>query len=158
MSRCFGGVEMEFQIRQGQIMDAKDIYALNVKEMGYDYPIEKTEEKARGLLESGKDKIFVAVAGGAVIGYVHACGYDAVYAPHLKNIMGIAVSSSFRKKGAGRALLKAVEDWAQKDGAAGVRLASGAERTGAHAFYRRCGYTGGKRQIRFQKMFEPPVR
>ncbi len=76
----------------------------------------------------------------------------------MKNIMGIAVSSSFRKKGAGRALLKAVEDWAQKDGAAGVRLASGAERTGALAFYRRCGYTGGKRQIRFQKMFEPPVR
>ncbi len=63
MSRCFGGMEMEFQIRQGQIMDAKAIYALNVKEMGYDYPIEKTEEKARGLLESGKDKIFVAVAG-----------------------------------------------------------------------------------------------
>lgn len=44
MSRCFGGMEMEFQIRQGQIMDAKAIYALNVKEMGYDYPIEKTEE------------------------------------------------------------------------------------------------------------------
>lgn len=46
----------------------------------------------------------------------------------MKNIMGIAVSDHFKKKGIGRALLSAIEDWAQKDG-------------------------GDKQQINFRKMF-----
>ena len=35
---------MNIQIRQCEIMDAKAIYELNAMEMGYDYPIDKTEE------------------------------------------------------------------------------------------------------------------
>lgn len=88
-----------------------------------------------------------------VVGYVHAVDYDAIYAPHMKNIMGIAVSDNYKKKGVGRALLQTVEDFAQKDGASGVRLNSGKTRTGAHEFYLRCGYSGDKLQINFRKMF-----
>ena len=144
---------MDLQIRQCEIIDAKAIYELNVREMGYDYPKDKTEEKLKQLLKSDKDKIFVALINNIVVGYVHANDYDVIYAPHMKNIMGIAVSSNFKKKGIGRALLSAIEDWAQKNGAGGVRLVSGATRTGAHEFYRHCGYCGDKQQINFKKMF-----
>ena len=144
---------MALQIRQCEIMDAKAIYELNIREMGYDYPKEKTEEKLKQLLKSDKDKIFVALIDNIVVGYVHANDYDVIYAPHMKNIMGIAVSSNFKKKGIGRALLTAIEDWAQKSGAEGVRLVSGAMRTGAHEFYRHCGYGGDKQQTNFMKMF-----
>lgn len=132
-------------------MDVKAICELNAKEMGYDYPLDKTGEKLRRLLKSDKDKIFVAVIDNIIVGYVHANDYDVIYAPHMKNIMGIAVSSGFKKKGIGRALLSAVEDWAKNDGADGVRLVSGAARTGAHEFYRHCGYGGDKQQINFKK-------
>ena len=36
-------------------------------------------------------------------------------------------------------------------GEAGIRLVSGSERLDAHAFYRKCGYTGDKQQINFKK-------
>ncbi|MDO4298340.1 MAG: hypothetical protein Q4C59_07695 [Lachnospiraceae bacterium] len=38
----------------------------------------------------------------------------------------------------------------------GVRLVSGASRTGAHEFYRCCGYGGEKEQVNFKKFFNAP--
>lgn len=105
---------MDLQIRQCEISDVKAIYELNVREMGYDYPEDKTEEKIERLLKSDKDKIFVALIDNIVVGYVHANDHDLVYAPHMKNIMGIAVSSNFRKIGIGRALLSAIEELGTK--------------------------------------------
>lgn len=142
---------MDIKIRRCEIGDADAICELNKNEMGYDYPKAETEEKLKKLLESDKDRIFVATLDGAVVGYVHANDYDTIYAPHMKNIMGIAVQSEFKKKGAGRALLLAVEKWAKESGARGVRLVSGATRTDAHEFYRRCGFGCEKRQINFKK-------
>lgn len=143
---------MDLQIRKCEITDAKAIYELNLKEMGYNYPVDRTEEKLERLLKSDKDKILVALVNNTVVGYVHANDYDVIYAPHMKNIMGIAVSGCCKKKGIGRALLSAVENWAQESGARGVRLVSGSSRTGAHEFYRRCGYTEDKQQLNFKKI------
>lgn len=147
-----GEIKMDIQIRKCEITDAKAIYELNLRELGYDYPYDKTVEKLLQLLKSDKDKILVALIGNAVVGYVHANDYDVIYAPHMKNIMGIAVSGCCKKKGIGRALLSTVENWARKSGAHGVRLVSGSARTGAHEFYRHCGYTGDKQQINFKKI------
>ena len=41
-----------------------------------------------------------------VIGYAHLVDYDVLYAPSMKNIMGIAVSPQYRRKGVGRVLLE----------------------------------------------------
>ncbi len=140
-----------FKIRECAASDAADITELNRNEMDYDFSIEETAKKIRLLLCSEKDKILVAEAGGAVVGYVHANDYDLLYAPHMKNIMGIAVSSAYRHCGIGRALLQGIEEWAKSTGAQSVRLVSGAERKDAHEFYRRCGYTQNKEQINFRK-------
>lgn len=144
---------MNLQIRQCKITDAKAIHDLNTKELGYDYSENKTKEKLVKILDSSKDKIYVALIDGNVIGYVHANDYDVIYAPHMKNIMGIAVLSNFQKMGIGKALLASIEHWAKDTGASGVRLVSGATRIGAHEFYRHCGYSGDKQQINFKKMF-----
>lgn len=84
--------------------DANSIYNLNCSEMGYEYPVDKTKNKLEHLLKSNKDKIFVATVQSIVVGYIHANDYDTIYAPHMKNIMGIAVSSEYKKKGIGRAI------------------------------------------------------
>ena len=141
----------EITIREARAEAAQALARLNREEMGYGYPVDKTKEKLAMLLESGKDKILVAELDGAVAGYVHLNDYDVLYADHMKNIMGIAVSSSCRRMGIGRKLLAAAEDWARETGAEAVRLVSGEGRTGAHAFYRSLGYSGNKKQLNLKK-------
>ena len=142
----------ELNIRCCKLSDSLVIQKLNASELGYDYPIAHTEEKLRELLECSSQRIFVAEMSGEIVGYVHACDYDLIYAPHMKNILGIAVSSEYRRRGIGKALLTAVEEWAHETGADGVRLTSGEERTDAHEFYKCCGYSCNKKQINFSKV------
>ena len=67
------------------------------------------------------------------------------------NILGLAVSSNFRKQGAGKLLLTAIEEWAKSLDIKIIRLNSGSSRTDAHSFYTSNGYTNKKEQIRFIK-------
>ncbi|MDE7326962.1 MAG: GNAT family N-acetyltransferase [Lachnospiraceae bacterium] len=142
-----------YQIRECKAEDSGFIYELNRDWMGYDYPPDKTREKLCELMARRENKILVAEESGRVVGYIHAASYDTTYSPHMKNIMGIAVSSGFQRQGIGRALLAHVEEWARQDGAAGVRLVSGSARTGAHVFYQSCGYEGDKMQLNLKKIF-----
>jgi len=145
---------MEFIIRELMLKDSDGIHRLNTDEMGYEFSLDETKEKLLKLINSVSDKIFVAVIGDEVIGYVHANDYDLIYAPHMKNIMGIAVAEKYKRNGIGKALLSEVEMWAKETNANGVRLVSGATRTNAHKFYHNCGYSGDKAQINMSKMFE----
>lgn len=144
---------MKVFIRECKVNDCKDIVSLNSNEMGYEYPIEDTKKQLQKLLNDSNHKIYVAVTSDKIVGYIHANNYDLLYSPHLKNIMGIAVSSDFRKSGIGKMLLDEVEQWAKDTGAFGVRLVSGETRIGAHAFYKACGYEENKSQKNFKKMF-----
>ncbi len=144
---------MDMIIREAVQSDAQSIWQLNCDGMGYSYPLDSTRENLENLMQSASDKIFVAVMGNQVVGYVHANDYQLLYAPHMKNIMGIAVNKDYQHRGIGSALLRQVEHWARQTGAAGVRLVSGATRSGAHAFYHQCGYTGDKAQLNLKKMF-----
>ena len=143
----------DFSIREAEISDATSIWKLNCDEMGYQYPLSDTVLNIGKLLSSETDKIYVAVSNNTIVGYVHANDYDLTYAPHMKNIMGIAVSSEHKQQGIGRALLQQVEHWACRAGATGVRFVSGLSRTDAHEFYHRCGYSGDKEQLNLKKIF-----
>ena len=144
---------MDILIREAQIRDAQAICRLNRDIMGYDYPEEETKKKLYASLQSERDKIYVAAIGDVVVGYIHANDYDVLYFPTMKNIMGIAVDTAYRRRGIGKALLAAIEAWAVETGATGIRLVSGAERKEAHVFYRNCGFIGEKQQINFKKEF-----
>ena len=86
-----------------------------------------------------------------MVGYLHVEEYDVLYAGHMVNELGIAVSSAWRRQGVGSALLSAGEAWARSKGAVAVRLVSGEARKGAHAFYQSLGYTGNMLQRNFKK-------
>lgn len=143
---------MNFTIREAVYADAETICILNCDKMGYTFSLEETKANILKLLESNKDKIFVAVADGRVVGYVHACDYDLLYAPSMKNIMGLAVKREYKRNGIGRALLQYIENRAKETSSCCVRLISGAERIEAHAFYRSCGYVEDKHQIKFKML------
>lgn len=142
---------MEWTIREAELADCAAITRLNREELGYDFPEKRTREKLRACLANPAHKIFVAESGGEVVGYLHLEDYDVLYSPHMKNVLGIAVSGACRRQGVGRALLAAGEAWAKADGAVAVRLVSGEGREGAHAFYQSLGYTGNKLQRNFKK-------
>lgn len=144
-------MEDKITIRECALTDCESIYLLNKNDLGYDFPPEETAKRLEMILKSEKDKIFVAEYGGKVIGYIHACDYDVIYSQSMKNILGLAVDSHYRKLGAGKAFLTAAENWAKETGSAGVRLCSGAQRKGAHEFYKRCGYICSKEQLNFKK-------
>lgn len=88
---------MNLQIRQCEIADAKAIHDLNTRELGYDYSEDKTKDKLVKILDSDKDKIYVALIDGHVIGYVHANDYDVIYAPHMKILWVLPFQATFKK-------------------------------------------------------------
>ncbi len=145
---------MIYEIRECEVFDAEDINQINIEQMGYDYGKEKTKKKLETLLAGSKDKIFVAQVENRVVGYIHAADYDVIYAPHYKNVMGIAVLKEYERNGIGKTLLTHIENWAKETDANGVRLVSGETRVDAHFFYNSCGYISKKSQKNFIKTFE----
>lgn len=144
-------MENKITVRECALTDCESIYLISKNDLGYDFPLEKTAKRLEMIFKSDRDKIFVAEIEGKVIGYIHASDYEVIYAPSMKNILGLAVNANYRRLGAGKALLAAAENWAKETGCEGIRLCSGAQRKGAHEFYKKCGYTCSKEQLNFKK-------
>ena len=142
------------EIRECLVTDYEDIYQLNKNAFGYEYDLEKTKSRLRNILKRSTDKIFVACVDKKVVGYIHGSDYECSYSDSLKNIMAIAVYEDYRGRGAGKALLNAIENWAKESNCCGVRLVSGFNRIEAHKFYLHCGYSLRKEQKNFIKKFD----
>lgn len=141
------------KIRSAMEQDTQGIFRLN-QAFGYEYPLEATAKKLRAAVADPVQCILVAEEeNGVLSGYIHLENYDTLYFPHMKNILGLIVLREYRRRGIARELLGAAEAWAKDTGAAGIRLDSGAERTPAHACYRKAGYTERKLHKNFIKLF-----
>lgn len=140
-------------IREATIEDAFAICNISCADLGYDCSCEFVSTRMSNL-DKGREKVFVAEVNGIVAGYIHAEKYQTLYFEPMINILGLAVSSEFRRRGIGRMLLKRAERWANEVGIHKIRLNSGASRKEAHSFYRAMGYSNEKGQIRFIKDIE----
>ncbi len=90
---------------------------------------------------------FVAEVEGAVVGVAGAMTGAAFHqdAPFAR-LLALVVDPAHRGRGAGAALVHAVEAWARERGAISIHLTTGNQRGDAHRFYRRLGYDDtGKR-------------
>ena len=140
-------------IREATIEDAFAICNISCADLGYDCSCEFVSTRISNL-DKGREKVFVAEVNGIVAGYIHAEKYQTLYFEPMINILGLAVSSEFRRRGIGRMLLKCAERWANEVGIHKIRLNSGASRKEAHSFYRAMGYNNENGQIRFIKDIE----
>lgn len=143
----------EYRIRDGRAEDAEAVRRINREAFGYEFDAEKTKARLLAVLSCPFYRVFVAECGGKAVGYLHGGDYDCTYDEPFKNILALGILSAYRGRGIGRALLNAVENWARADGAAGIRLVSGFDRTGAHRFYEACGYFDRKDQKNYVKRF-----
>ncbi len=147
---------MKITIRKCAPKDYAALHALNENEMGYSYSAEQTKIQLDKVLNDTANAVFVALLDNEIIGYIHGCEYNLLYAEPMVNILGIAVCERYRRMGVGRLLLKTLENWAQERGAVAVRLNSGAERTEAHKFYEKCGFVFKKTQYSFKEYIKIP--
>lgn len=140
-------------VREATITDSDAICRISSKDLGYDCEELFVKERLEKL-DIKREVVYVAELDGAVAGYVHAEVYNLLYFESMVNILGLAVSSECRRQGAGKALMKRVEEWAKERGIKEIRLNSGGSRKEAHEFYRAIGFDDEKVQIRFLKEVE----
>jgi len=141
-------------IRRLEPGDGADLHLVIRDALGYDIDEALIRERIEALGDGGASAAWVAQEDGAAVGYIHAALYPSLYLGKMANIMALAVAPGYQGRGIGRALLERAEAWAKENGCTGMRLNSGDERTGAHAFYRSCGYTVRKEQKQFIKRFD----
>ena len=141
----------DLKIREAAVADLPQMCSLFQNDLGYaECTLEIVEKQFAGL-DANREAVFVAEVQGKVAGVIHIERYDVLYFPPMSNILGLAVSSDFRRMGIGSALLKRAEQWALDHKINTVRLNSGGTRTQAHQFYRAQGYVDDKTQLRFIK-------
>lgn len=145
---------MIIEIRPAVESDFEAIARISRNDLGYDCAPELVQEKLCRVLTTSRERVFVAVCDGVTAGYIHAEDYDVLYFPTMKNILGLAVASEYRRLGLGTKLMQAVENWARETGVYHIRLNSGMTRKGAHDFYRRNGFSDEKEQMRFMKTLD----
>jgi len=145
---------MNFKIRRCMVSDAKHIYELCRISLGYDFTAQQVESNVRKLIGSAENLLMVAVdEEDSCVGFIHASNHDPVYAPPMKDIMALAIYDEYRHMGIGKQLVAAVEDWARKTGAHGLRVNSGIEQKSAVIFYKSCGFDYIKTLYNLRKMF-----
>jgi len=140
-------------IRNIQLSDAEAIRNISEVSLGYKATEEVTQRQIAKLIsDSGHFiRVYEDESIRKVVAFIHAETYRLLYKEDGFNILGLAVLSGYRRKGIGKALLKAVEHEAAMRNYRFIRLNSGEQRTEAHVFYERCGYECTKLQKRFIK-------
>lgn len=135
-------------IREATHADAPALASL-MDELGYPVAAEILWSRIERM-SSPSQRTFVAEIGENIAGFV-GCSALAIYESDVPTcwILALAVASRFRRRGVGRALLQAVEDWCRGCGIPDIRLHSGDARGEAHVFYERCGFH--RAGVRFKK-------
>src|SRR5437016_13639195 len=124
--------------------EAGDMDALAdlMTELGYETRTSEMEMRMETILANKNYATFVAVSGGKVCGMIGTLtGYTYEHNSPSAKILALVVSDKMRGPGVGEALIAAAEkDLAQRN-IRRVAVNARFERTRAHKFYEKLGYT-----------------
>ena len=137
-------------IREAKATDYVELQKLSFEDLEYECDAELVKSRLENL-EPNNECVFVADVSGKVVGYVHIIKFNTLYYKSMANIQGMVVAKEHQRKGYGKELMNAAEDWARERNIEIIRLNSGFVRPEAHEFYRAIGYNNEKEQIRFMK-------
>jgi GNAT superfamily N-acetyltransferase len=138
-------------VRRAKEEDA-DAMALLNDELGYAADAEVMRKRILAILASSADLLIVAVdASATMAGWLQAHSAHIIESGFRVEIVGLIVSSKFRRRGVGRALVLAAEEWAETVSAKAVVVRSNANRLESHVFYRALGYSPIKTQRVYRK-------
>jgi ribosomal protein S18 acetylase RimI-like enzyme len=135
-------------IRKASVDDSEPIAAL-VTELGYPTSLSQMRRRLETILHDDHYQTFVAWEDGQVLGFVGTRS-GPLYEDdgYYGQIMALAVAPSQRRRGVGRMLMQVAESSLIACGVRTVAVTSGNQRSDAHAFYERCGYSFTGRRYR----------
>ncbi len=111
----------------------KELFAI---EADFVFDRDKQVRGLRQLLESGKDRVFVAESGGRAVGM---CSVQTLISTAEGGPVGLLedliVTAAFRRQGIGEKLLAAAIDWAERQGFKRLQLLADKNNLPALKFY-----------------------
>jgi GNAT superfamily N-acetyltransferase len=135
-------------------MTQNDLHAVAELSGELGYPSSREDVARRfDLLRSRVDHAMLVAetAEGRIAGWIQVHPVHTLETDATAEIGGLVVGASFRRHGAGRALVAGAERWAREQGFARIRVRSNVVRPEAHRFYPGVGYELLKTQHTYGK-------
>lgn len=137
---------MSLRIRTAETADASQI-AICLQSLGYGASADLVEAKLMEFREE-TDAVLVACEGALIVGVVSIHITPLFHAPgHLARITALSIRDGHQRRGIGRSLMAAAEQWSWTTGAMRIDLTSGNHRPEAHWFYESLGYGTDSRRF-----------
>jgi GNAT superfamily N-acetyltransferase len=128
-------------LRDARLPDAPAAAGL-LAELGYPADAGAVARRLQALLPRADYAVHVAVLDGEVCGLGCAHVFPVLHAEEpLALITALVVSERARGLGVGRALVLRLEDFARSQGCGRVAVTTANQRSDAHRFYERLGYS-----------------
>jgi GNAT superfamily N-acetyltransferase len=137
-------------LREIAISDAETAARLS-EELGYPVLPEAMATRIQKLANVKQHAVYVACTENSVIGWIDVGVVHHLQAEPYAEIGGLVVSSEFRSRGIGKALVAQAEQWARDRGITKMVVRSRIAREAAHRFYLREGYERTKTSAVFSK-------
>ena len=137
-------------IRPAVAADANAI-ALLTAELGYPTPAAEMRARLEVLLTHLTHFVAVAEDASGVIGWIAAEERLLLESGKRVELVGLVVTSSVRRTGVGKALVRQAESWARGRGLESMFVRSNVVRDEAHLFYESLGYSRTKTQHAYAK-------
>jgi ribosomal protein S18 acetylase RimI-like enzyme len=99
--------------------------------------ISYTREELARFIAHGKSTTWVAEAGDEIVGFLIANRHPS---QRLGHIITIDVVKAWRRRGVGKALMDAAEEWARQQGLQAIALETAEDNLAAQRFYAGRGY------------------
>jgi GNAT superfamily N-acetyltransferase len=147
MPRVMGA---ELQVRSMTTADANDVADL-ATQLGYPSTAAQIANRVRDISARADDVLLVAELAGRVAGWIHVQGQHLLENDPYARIAGLVVDRSVRRRGVGRRLINAAEEWARAAGYPVIRVSTNSARTESRPFYESVGYTLLKTQYALHK-------
>jgi GNAT superfamily N-acetyltransferase len=140
------------RIRSAKISDAIEMARLS-GELGYPTSADEMHAALGRLLSDQRHFIAVADEGGErLLGWMHVEHRTAMQSDRAE-LIGLVVDAGVRRRGTGRALVEAAEEWARLRGLDMLTVRSNVSRELSHPFYEALGYVREKTQHLYRKRF-----
>ena len=137
-------------------MDERDLPSVTAltAQLGYPSTLDAIARRYRAIIGSEDCALYVAEVGGTVAGWVYVRGVLLLEDDRRAEVWGLVVDEQHRRQRIGDALMRQAERWARDAGYREVSMRSNVTRAGAHAFYRRIGYSSTKTSHIFWKALD----